>query len=146
MRRGLSLSLLTLLLVTGMGAAPGPSNSDSRKAPPPYQVGKASWYGKTFHGRTTASGELYNMFDFTAAHRSLPLGTWLKVTNLRNGKSVVVRVNDRGPYAGPNRVIDLSYSAALILGFRDRGLTKVRLDIVEEPALLAEARDVASSR
>ena len=76
----------------------------------PYQVGSASWYGKQFHGKTTASGEDFDMFEFTAAHRKLPLGTFVKVTNLKNGKWIIVRVNDRGPYVG-NRIMDLSYSA-----------------------------------
>src|SRR5215469_12866664 len=89
----------------------------------PYQVGMASWYGKQFHGRATASGEDFDMFELTAAHRQLPLGTYVKVTNLRNGKSIVVRVNDRGPYVG-DRVIDLSYSAARMLSFRS-GIEKV---------------------
>src|ERR1700681_1079889 len=63
----------------------------------PYQVGTASWYGREFHGKTTASGEPFNMFDLTAAHPKLPLGSWVRVTNLRNGKTVVVKINDRGP-------------------------------------------------
>src|SRR5579884_232904 len=71
--------------------------SNHAKTQKPYQVGRASWYGKQFHGRETASGEPYDMFQFTAAHRRLPLGTLVKVTNLHNGRAVVVRVNDRGP-------------------------------------------------
>src|SRR5258706_2120692 len=73
----------------------------------PYQVGKASWYGKKFDGRSTASGETYDMFQLTAAHPTLPLGTVVRVTNLRNGQSVVVRINDRGPVIA-GRIIDLS--------------------------------------
>jgi len=103
----------------------------------PYQVGMASWYGKQFHGKATASGEDFDMFELTAAHRQLPLGTYVKVTNLRNGKSIVVRVNDRGPYVG-DRVIDLSYSAARMLSFRS-GVEKVRLDIIR-PETVAQAR------
>ena len=95
----------------------------------PYQVGKASWYGKSFHGKTTASGEPYDMFQFTAAHRQLPLGTLVKVTNLDNGRSVVVRVNDRGPVPH-TRIIDLSYGAAQALQIRHCGLQRVRLDLV----------------
>lgn len=97
----------------------------------------ASWYGKQFHGRATASGEDFDMFELTAAHRQLPLGTYVKVTNLRNGKSIVVRVNDRGPYVG-DRVIDLSYSAARMLSFRS-GIERVRLDIIH-PDTVAQAR------
>jgi rare lipoprotein A len=103
----------------------------------PYQVGVASWYGKQFHGRATASGEDFDMFELTAAHRQLPLGTYVKVTNLRNGKSVVVRVNDRGPYV-EGRIMDLSYSAARMLGFYN-GIERVRLDVVK-PQTVAEAR------
>ncbi len=128
-----------------MGAAPGHIASVALKAPaflplapqkpvePPskaYEVGKASWYGGLFQGKATASGEDYDMYDFTAAHRELPLGTFVKVTNLKNLKSVVVRVNDRGPVT-PGRIIDLSYSAARSLGMHQNGLQKVRIDIVE---------------
>ncbi len=101
--------------------------------PKPYQVGLASWYGKQFHGRTTASGEDFDMFELTAAHKQLPLGTYVKVTNLRNGKWIIVRVNDRGPYVG-HRIMDLSYSAARMLNFRD-GVEKVRLDLIEPPTV-----------
>jgi rare lipoprotein A len=100
----------------------------------PYQVGDASWYGKQFHGKETASGESFDMFELTAAHRQLPLGTYVKVTNLRNGKWIIVRVNDRGPYVG-NRIMDLSYSAARMLNFYG-GIEKVRLDLVQ-PATIA---------
>lgn len=127
------LLALALLLAPGNLKAFG-GRKAAANSPQPYQIGKASWYGKYFHGRTTANGETYDMFQFTAAHRELPLGTWLKVTNLRTGKWIIVRVNDRGPYVG-NRVIDLSYAAAQILGFRERGLEKVRLDIVRPDTL-----------
>ncbi len=100
------------------------------QANPAYQVGKASWYGGLFQGKATASGEDYNMFDFTAAHRELPLGTFVKVTNLRNLKSVIVRINDRGPVT-PGRIIDLSYSAARSLEMHQKGVEKVRIDVVE---------------
>src|SRR2546422_676860 len=79
---------------------------------PSYQLGKAAWYGSEFDGRETASGETFDMNAFTAAHRELPLGALVLVTNLGNGKSVVVRVNDRGPWGDPERVIDLSYAAS----------------------------------
>jgi len=100
-----------------------------------YQVGTASWYGKAFNGKTTASGEPYDMFQFTAAHRQLPLGTLVKVTNLRNGQSVVVRVNDRGPVPR-SRIIDLSYGAARMIGIPGYGIQSVSLEIVQ-PATLA---------
>jgi rare lipoprotein A len=91
-------------------------------------VGTASWYGEQFQGKPTASGEPYDMRDLTAAHPSLPLGTLVKVTNLRNGRAVVVRINDRGPVVD-GRIIDLSYNAACALGFEERGLQRVRLDL-----------------
>jgi rare lipoprotein A len=100
-----------------------------------YQIGRASWYGGSFQGRTTASGENYNMTDLTCAHRSLPIGTLIRVTNLGNHKSVVVRVNDRGPMLA-SRVVDLSYAAAHFLAFD--GTTKVRLEVLREATTLAE--------
>ena len=98
----------------------------------PYQVGTASWYGVQFQGKPTASGEPFDMRDFTAAHPSLPLGTFVKVTNLKNGKAVVVRINDRGPVVD-GRIIDVSYNAAHALGFNARGLQTVRLDLYHSP-------------
>ena len=102
-----------------------------------YQIGRASWYGLGFQGRETASGENYNMTDLTCAHRSLPLGTLVRVTNLDNHKSVVVRVNDRGPFLA-SRVIDLSYAAARFLGFD--GTAKVRLDVLSRGTEVADAQ------
>jgi len=89
--------------------------------------GIASWYGAKFHGRLTSSGEPYNMYAMTAAHKSLPLPTYVQVTNLRNGRQVIVKVNDRGPFHG-NRIIDLSYAAAAKLGIlaKGTGLVEVR--------------------
>jgi len=152
MRRRLAYGLAVLLSVAslGAGAAGGPNNSEagsaqkSARAPNgawvvvqpnkkhrtrPYQVGVASWYGKYFDGKPTASGEPYDMNDLTAAHPSLPLGTFVKVTNLRNGRSVVVRVNDRGPVVD-GRIIDLSYNAAKVIEMKGRGVQRVRLDLV----------------
>ncbi|MDP9267891.1 MAG: septal ring lytic transglycosylase RlpA family protein [Acidobacteriota bacterium] len=130
MRRVLASLLATLFLVAITAAEPVSRGfSSAVSTPKPYQIGRASWYGKQFHGRSTASGEPYDMFQFTAAHRQLPLGTWVRVTNLRNGRSITVRVNDRGPYVG-NRIIDLSYGAAQMLELRARGTEKVRIDIV----------------
>jgi len=103
----------------------------TRPANLPYQVGTASWYGEYFEGRPTASGEPFSMYDLTAAHPTLPLGTLVKVTNLRNWRSVVVRINDRGPFV-PGRIIVLSYNAARILRFDQLGLQRVRLDVVPE--------------
>jgi rare lipoprotein A len=103
-----------------------------------HQTGRASWYGRAFQGQATASGEPFNMNSMTCAHRSLPLGASVLVTNLRNHRSVLVRVNDRGPVP-ESRVVDLSYAAAKILGFR--GVAPVRLDLVDpslSPAQIAE--------
>jgi rare lipoprotein A len=153
MRSRLAQGLALFLCVASLGAAQGPNSSgsghDRSKAkvtstsaqpahpkPPkklgPYQVGTASWYGEQFDGKETASGEPFDMYDLTAAHPTLPLGTRVKVTNLRNSKSVVVLVNDRGPVV-EGRIIDLSYAAAQVLDFQDKGLQRVRLDIVQFP-------------
>jgi len=147
MRRGLTHTLVILLMVTSLGAASRRSDASEarttpaatpkskktvpKKRPKAYQVGKASWYGKKFQGRATASGEPYNMFQLTAAHRQLPLGTWVKVTNLKNGRWVIVRINDRGPVP-ENRILDLSYGAAQMLGIKPQGVARVRLDLLPE--------------
>lgn len=94
--------------------------------------GYASWYGPGFHGRLSASGERFNQYDLTAAHRTLPFGTRVRVTNLRNGSSVVVRINDRGPYHG-NRIIDLSRAAAQVLGLTRMGVAPVRVEVLGRP-------------
>lgn len=91
------------------------------------QKGLASWYGTQFHGKKTASGARFDMHALTAAHRTLPLGTYVKVTNLKNGKTVVVKINDRGPYAG-KRILDLSLAAANVLNFRAQGETSVSVE------------------
>ena len=96
------------------------------------QTGMASWYGRQFHGRKTASGETFDMNGLTAAHRSLPLNCYIRVTNKANGKSVVVKVNDRGPFHG-NRVLDLSYGAAKQLGITNAGTAKVNIERVDGP-------------
>jgi rare lipoprotein A len=150
MNRVLSILAAALVLAANVGAAPVPNHQQPRAknsaipvaaksskttlkatktAPKSFQVGNASWYGKQFHGKTTASGEDFDMFELTAAHRTLPLGTFVKVTNLKNGKWIIVRVNDRGPYVG-NRIMDLSYSAARMLNFRD-GVERVRIDLIQ---------------
>ena len=95
-----------------------------------YQVGVSSYYGKKFHGRKTANGEIFNMYKLTAAHRVLPLGTVAKVTNLSNGRWVVVKVNDRGPFI-EGRILDLSFAAALEIEMVQQGTAKVMIEIVE---------------
>lgn len=92
-------------------------------------IGYASWYGQKFHGHATSSGEPYDMFAMTAAHKTLPLPSYVKVTNLENGLTAIVRVNDRGPFHD-NRVIDLSYSAAHKLGYLKNGTAKVKLEVI----------------
>jgi len=93
------------------------------------QTGKGSWYGKKFHGRKTASGEKYNMYAYTAAHKTLPFNTMVEVTNLSNHRKVIVRINDRGPYA-KGRIIDLSYLAAKKLGYANKGVAKLKLRVL----------------
>ncbi len=148
MLRVLNQAAVAVALVIALGAAPGNSQTpDSKQGIPgqtqetikpirtkKYQVGRASWYGRLFQNKRTASGEPYDMNDLTAAHRKLPLGSWVKVTNLRNARSVIVRINDRGPVA-KNRIIDLSYGAAKMLGMRSSGIGSVRLDIIETPTV-----------
>jgi len=95
--------------------------------------GVASWYGRPFHGRPTSSGEMYDMHEMTAAHTTLPLPTWVEVTNLSNGKRIVVKVNDRGPFVA-DRVIDLSYAAASALDIVQNGTARVEIHAVAEPA------------
>jgi rare lipoprotein A (peptidoglycan hydrolase) len=160
MRKRIAHGLAIFFCVASLGAAQGNSGSDQNQISPvrlqskpgtkaklakkskPYQVGTASWYGSYFHGKETASGEPFNMYDLTAAHPSLPLGTYVKVTNLRNGRSLVVRVNDRGPVV-EGRIIDLSYAAARELDFKKQGIQRVRLDLVETPPTLAALHTVA---
>src|SRR5208337_4760153 len=164
MQRCIAHGLATVLTVVSLGAAQGPTSSGSKDAQNiaikqqarsepgpqknpnkprlPYQVGTASWYGEAFDGRETASGEAYDMYDLTAAHPTLPLGSWVRVTNLRNGRVIDVRINDRGPLI-PGRIIDLSYGAAQALRFNDRGLQRVRLDVVQ-PRQLAMLEAVAN--
>ncbi len=98
-----------------------------------FQTGYASWYGGKFQGRKTANGEIFDTYKYTAAHKTLPFDTVLKVKNLDNGKTVVVRVNDRGPFV-KNRIIDLSYAAAKDIGMIESGTARVRIQIVESSA------------
>jgi rare lipoprotein A len=103
------------------------------------QRGMASWYGKKFHGQKTASGELYDMYQMTAAHPTLPIPSYVRVTSVANGKSVVVRVNDRGPFHA-QRVIDLSYAAAYKLGYIQAGAAEVTLEAIVPGQVRVDAR------
>ncbi len=144
-RRLSTYAALGLILSLGLVSAPSASPSGPAQKTVPatqphhhwYQVGRASWYGKYLQGHPTASGEDYDMNGLTCAHRSLPLGSLVRVTNLRNHKSVVVRVNDRGPVP-EDRVVDLSLAAARFLGFRARGTAPVRLELIQTNGDLAQ--------
>jgi len=94
------------------------------------EVGLASWYGTQFHSQPTANGEIYDLYGMTAAHKTLPLPSYVRVTNLSNGKSVVLRVNDRGPFYD-DRIIDLSYGAAMKLGYADNGVARVQVEVID---------------
>ena len=110
-------------------------------APPSgaHETGVASWYGEELQGNMTASGEVYDLDGFTAAHHTLPFGTTIRVTNLRNHKSMLLRVNDRGPHLG-KRLLDVSWAAAKHLGFVLSGTTRVRVEVVSRPPLLSAQR------
>lgn len=125
-----------VLLVAGFGVL----TSCARLVPPPAPgagshmlSGIASWYGGDFHGRRTSNREIYDMYEMTAAHKTLPFGTRVMVTNLNNGRTVAVRINDRGPFVG-ERIIDLSYAAASTIDMVGSGIAPVRLDILGNPA------------
>ncbi len=105
---------------------------------PKRLYGIASWYGPNFHGKKTASGEIYNMFDFTAAHKYLPFNTIVRVKNLSNNKSVIVRINDRGPFV-KKRIIDLSYAAAKKIGLIKTGTAFVEVEILSRRSYFIQA-------
>jgi rare lipoprotein A len=144
----LRLATLVAIALFGAGSAaaaelptlPEPSQAHQRYS----VVGMASWYGADFHGHPTANGETFNMWSLSAANRTMPLPSYVRVTNLRNGRSIVVRVNDRGPFAG-GRILDVSARAATLLEFGPAGVAKVRVDYLgkapapgsDGPALLA---------
>jgi rare lipoprotein A len=162
-RRSLTIAGAMLVILVGVASAqtvatadrlspaPAPANPEKPAARAHhhwYQFGVASWYGRFFQGKKTASGQPYDENAMTCAHRSLPLGSVLRVTNLRNHKSVVVRVNDRGPMP-EDRVIDLSYAAANTLGFSDRGIAPVKVELLSAPTEVAQLNppdDPAASR
>ena len=139
-----SSAIVAAIAVSGLAGAAAPSASPQTGARPMpgasavaalhrwFETGKASWYGLKFQGRATATGERYDMNDLTCAHRSAPLGSWLRVTNLRNQRSVLVRVNDRGPMVD-DRIVDLSYAAARAVGLT--GIGRVRLEVASAPIL-----------
>lgn len=109
------------------------------------KVGIASWYGPKFHGRPTANGERFNMNALTAAHTTLPMPSWVRVTNLENGRSIILRVNDRGPFVG-NRIIDVSRRGAQLLGFEKQGTVRVRVQVVPGPDAPTPVQMAAAAR
>ena len=117
------------VVACSLAAGTGLAKAHDQHAPTRTLAGIASWYGPGFHGRQTANGERYDMYDLTAAHRSLPFGTKVRVTNRTNGKSVVVRINDRGPYVR-ERVIDLSRGAAQAVNMTETGIAPVTVDVL----------------
>ena len=133
---------LGLMVVIALG--PAFAFADEAKAKTPDDIragaaqrGRASWYGAQHHGRETASGETFNMRALTAAHRTLPFGTRLRVTNLDNGKTVQVRVNDRGPHVR-GRMLDLSYAAARAIGGIGAGIMRIRMEVIAPPTMTAK--------
>ena len=127
--KGFVTAIALLLLFSVCASEPGRA-AVGRASDGAYEaVGVASWYGAKFHGRTTASGEPYDMNAMTAAHPSLPFGTKVRVTNLENGRAVVLRINDRGPFA-KGRIIDVSRHAAEHLGFLGADLARVRVEAI----------------
>lgn len=127
MKHVISFMYLTLMLICSL-LIPTTAYADL----PVYQNGKASWYGSYHHGRKTASGERFNMYGLSAAHRTLPLGTMIEVTNKDTGKTVTVKVNDRGPYHG-NRILDLSKGAASKLGMISNGVGNIQITVLSKP-------------
>ena len=167
MKKQIAHGLALFLSLAGLGATHGPDQRESSitearlaavqktqmnhplvrpvRLKGAYQVGTASWYGEYFQGRDTASGEPYDMYDLTAAHPTLPLGSFVRVTNLSNGRAVILRVNDRGPVV-EGRIIDVSYGAAQILGMSGRGIQRVRLDLIKPSLHQAVVRNHVALR
>jgi rare lipoprotein A len=129
----LAWPLWVLLIAPGLQAPLAAHPSTPSKAINVWS-GLLSWYGKEFQGRRTASGEIYDMFEATAAHPWLPFGSLLRLTNLKTGQNQLVRVNDRGPF-WPERELDVSYLVATRLGLMDVGVARLRIELLEEPQL-----------
>jgi rare lipoprotein A len=129
----MTVVLRTAMAVVSLAALSDCATTHQTAHPPVRESGVASYYAQSLHGRRTASGERYDNQALTAAHRTLPLGSRVRVTNLDNDRSVVVRINDRGPYV-EKRLIDLSYAAARELQFIDRGTTRVSIEVLDRRA------------
>jgi rare lipoprotein A len=126
---------VVLLMLAAIALVDCGGTTRLRRTPGPggrIQHGRASWYGEKFHGRLTASGEAYDMNALTAAHRKLPFGTVVRVTSKVNGRSVTVRINDRGPFV-KGRLIDLSAAAAARIGMQDEGVVEVKIEVLRRP-------------
>ncbi len=138
-----------LLEPVGRGNLPyevfGKKYTPMRDRKPFIQRGTASWYGKKFHGHLTSNGEVYNMFGMSAAHKTLPLPSYVKVTNLKNNKSAIVRVNDRGPFH-QDRIIDLSYAAAFKIGVYDTGTADVKVEVILPGNLSDDLKDTLNDK
>ncbi len=129
--------LLSILLIFGCASSPRYAGNKkphktqkTRTKHSKTLIGLASYYAEDFHGKLTANGEVYDMYGLTAAHKTLPLNTIIRVTNLENDKSLILRINDRGPYV-KGRILDCSYGAAVKLGFVGMGTTKVKIEVIE---------------
>lgn len=134
-----ALWFFTLLLAIGCSVPPSKVRVPQPSTVRLSQTGVASWYGPGFHGKATASGDVYNQNDLTAAHQTLPLGSRVMVTNLGNGRAAEVTINDRGPFA-KGRIIDLSYSAAQLIDMIGPGTAWVRIDVLDSPSKLQAIR------
>lgn len=141
---GVLFALLSVGCLSATKTGVGHLEMDRQMVPSQTLVGTASWYGGTFHGRMTANGEIYNMYELTAAHKSLPFGSLLRVTNLSNEKKLFVRVNDRGPFI-PGRILDLSYGAARKLGMVDAGVRRVKIEVLSQKGSRPSNRSGGSS-
>lgn len=131
MRRS-AILMLSLLLLFFVASCASISQGPRAWEDPSGERGLASWYGHPYHGRRTSNGEVYDMHQLTAAHREIPLGSWVEVVNLNNGRSLTVRVNDRGPFVD-GRIIDLSYASAQLLGVVGPGTAPVRVRLMQPP-------------
>ncbi|ANO33547.1 hypothetical protein BCT86_14800 [Vibrio breoganii] len=126
------LPILLALILSGCSSASSGTSAKTKQYASNHDLnGQASWYGNAFHGKLTASGETYNMRAYTAAHKTLPFGTIVRVTNTENNKSVDVKINDRGPYV-KGRVIDLSLVAFNKIGDSSKGLAPIKIDILDD--------------
>lgn len=140
-RWAITVALLAAMLA-GCGRKSAPP-LDPGRLPGWTETGVASWYGPGFHGKRTANGEVYNMNAQTAAHKTLPFGTWVRVHNLDNDRSTRVRINDRGPFVR-GRIIDLSRKAARDIGMERAGVARVRLSVAQPPAASSDSKQTAS--